>query len=64
MPQHVRGENLGPVRQVHLGHGNGLEQATTSGLAVSPPAPGTPGTAAAVRESSQSSTTTTWTRAA
>ena len=26
MPQHVRGDNLGPVRQVHLGgHANGLE---------------------------------------
>jgi hypothetical protein len=30
MPQHVRGDNLGPVRQVHLGHANGLEQAATA----------------------------------
>ena len=37
MPQHVRGDNFGPLRQVHLGgHANGLEQAATSGLAVSP----------------------------
>jgi hypothetical protein len=27
MPQHVRGDNLGPVR---LGHANGLEQAPTA----------------------------------
>lgn len=27
MPQHVRGDNLGPVR---LGHANGLEQAATA----------------------------------
>jgi hypothetical protein len=33
MPQHVRGDNFGPVRQVHLGGtltANGLEQAATS----------------------------------
>ena len=26
MPQHVRGDHLGPVRQVPWGHANGLEQ--------------------------------------
>ena len=37
MPQHVRGDNLEPVRPVHLGgHADDLEQAATSGLAVSP----------------------------
>jgi hypothetical protein len=36
MPQHGRCAHLGPVRQVHLGAANGLEQAATSGLAVLP----------------------------
>ena len=36
MPQHVRDDHLGPVRQVHFGRANGLGQAATSGLAVMP----------------------------
>src|SRR5438874_12600696 len=37
MPQHGRGDHLGPVRQVYLGgHANGLEQAPASGRAVLP----------------------------
>ena len=43
MPQHVRGDHLGPVRQVHLGGANGLEQAATSGLAVLPASGDRPG---------------------
>jgi hypothetical protein len=36
MPQHVRVTTSGPVRQVRLGgHANGLEQAATSGAAIS-----------------------------